>query len=97
MARRALAGLRCGPRRGPVLGPRGRKRDAHGEWGSGGSKTSERAGSGGLGSALTAQYTTAQRYAIGIFRTTIMKTSSQTSTVGVYDTCLAPGLRETAS
>jgi hypothetical protein len=36
---------------------------------------------------LTAQYTTAQRYTIGIFRTNIMKTSSQTSTRGVY----APG------
>ena len=85
VVRRALAGLRCGPRRGPVLGPRPRKRDAHGDCGSGGSTASVRTGSGGFGSALIAQYTTAQRYTIGIFRTNIMKTSSQTSIPKVYE------------
>jgi hypothetical protein len=49
--------------------------------------------SGGFGSAFTAQYTTAQRYAIGIFRTTIMKTSSQTSIRRVYEMVLLPGLQ----
>jgi hypothetical protein len=40
------------------------------------------AGSGGFGSALIAQYTTRQRYTIGIFRMTIMKTNSQTIAPG---------------
>jgi hypothetical protein len=39
-----------------------------------------RTGSGGVGSAFTAQYTTRHKYTIGIFKTTIMKTNSQTST-----------------
>jgi hypothetical protein len=52
-----------------------------------------RAGSGGVGSAFTAQYTTRQRYAIGIFKTTIMKTNSQTSIRRVYEMLLRPGLQ----
>jgi hypothetical protein len=55
-----------------------------------------RAGSGGVGSAFTAQYTTRQRYAIGIFKTTIMKTNSQTSTRRVYEMVLLPGFARAA-
>jgi hypothetical protein len=51
-----------------------------------------REGSGGVGSAFTAQYTTRQRYTIGIFKTSIMKTNSQTSIRGVYEMVLSPGL-----
>jgi hypothetical protein len=52
-----------------------------------------REGSGGVGSAFTAQYTTRQRYTIGIFKTSIMKTNSQTSIRGVYEMVLRPGLQ----
>lgn len=90
-ARFALAGFRSGPRGEPGRGPRCRNRGAHGDRGSGGSITPVREGSGGLGSAFTAQYTTRQRYTIGIFKTNIMKTNSQTSIEAVYDTSPATG------
>jgi hypothetical protein len=53
--------------------------------------TPVREGSGGVGSAFTAQYTTRQRYTIGIFKTSIMKTNSQTSIRGVDEMVLRPG------
>jgi hypothetical protein len=72
-ALRKRTSARDGGRLGPPSGRRGR-RQGHGSGAT--VRTGSVAYSGGLGSARIAHQTTAQRYAIGIFRMSIMKISS---------------------
>src|SRR5207244_1055270 len=70
------AGDRLG--RTPPAGLRGARKPRRGFGDGAIGSTSRAAPSSGLGSAFTAHQTTRQRYAIGIFRTSIKKMSSHT-------------------